>query len=419
MSEQRHEPLAIHSIGSDDELDPHALLKRRQILRRTQLTALVLLVLLGVGAANTLWQRSAQARALAADTESQGKVYVRATRAQGDGSAGSVSLPGTLQGSVQAPIAARASGYLKRWHFDIGSRVPKGALLAEIDTPEVDQQLQQAVAARDQAAASLQLARSTVDRWEGLRRKDVVSQQELDEKRSAATQAQANVAAADANVQRLKQTEAFKRVTAPFAGVIIRRNVDVGDLIDAGGGAARALFTMAQTDPLRVTINVPQAYAHRVKPGQDVVVMQAELRGQRFAGKVARTAGAIDTATRTMQVDVQLPNADGTLLPGAFVQVLLPVAATGTLRVSTNVLLFRPEGARVAVVDGSGRVALRTITLGRNFGQAVEVLDGLKASDLLVLNPPDSLVDGDIVTVVADAAPAASAAASGAGKARP
>lgn len=267
---------------------------------------------------------------------------------------------------MQSPISARASGYLKRWTRDIGSRVEKGELLAEIETPEIDQQLSQAVAARAQAASGLELARSTAERWEALRKKDVVSQQDLDERRSAVAQATSNVAAADANVQRLKQTEGFKRVLAPFAGVITRRNVDVGDLIDAGagGGAGRALFMLAQTDPLRVYVNVPQAYAQLVKAGQPVVVTQAELRGQSFKGEVARTSGAIDTTTRMMQVEVSLPNKDGALLPGAYVQVSLPLAASRTLTVPANALLFRAEGTRIAVVDAQGRVALRAVTLG-------------------------------------------------------
>ena len=208
-----------------------------------------------------------------------------------------VALPGTLQGFVQAPIAARASGYLKRWHKDIGSHVKKGDLLAEIDSPEIDQQLSQAVAAREQTAASLQLALSTMERWEALRKKDAVSQQELDERRGATAQARANLAAADANVERLRELQAFKRVIAPFSGMITRRNVDVGDLIDAGGGAGRTMFVLSQTDPLRIYVNVPQAYAQSVKTGQKVVVTQAELHGQSFQGEVARTSGAIDTAT--------------------------------------------------------------------------------------------------------------------------
>jgi RND family efflux transporter MFP subunit len=230
----------------------------------------------------------------------------------------------------------------------------------------------------------------------------VVSQQDLDERRSGLAQATANVAAADANVQRLRQTEGFKRIVAPFAGVITRRNVDVGDLIDAGG--SRPLFLLAQTDPLRVYINVPQAYAQLVKAGQPVVVTQAELRGQSFKGEVARTSGAIDTATRMMQVEVSLPNREGLLLPGAYVQVSLPLAASRALSVPANALLFRAEGTRVATVDAEGRVRLRTITVGRNYGETVEVLDGITASDRLILNPSDSLAEGDVVAVAKEPA---------------
>jgi RND family efflux transporter MFP subunit len=410
MTEQRHSALGLHPIGSDgsDGTDPSALLKRRQIMRRTKIAAVVVLVLLVVGAARTVVSRIANARSLEAGATESAKQYVRTTSPKRGGNQ-TLSLPGTLLGDVQAPIAARASGYLKRWSKDIGSKVAKGELLAEIETPEIDQQLSQATAARDQASASLALTRSTVERWEGLRKKDVVSQQDLDERRSAATQAQANVAAAEANVQRLRQLESFKRVVAPFAGVITKRNVDVGDLIDAGGAASRPLFLLAQTDPLRVTINVPQAYAQLVKTGQSVVVTQGELRGQTFKGQVARTAASIDTGTRTMQVEVALPNADGKLLPGAYVQVALPLASSGALLLPTNTLLFRAEGTMVAVVDANGRVTLRRVGVGRNLGESFEVLDGVSEADRVVLNPPDWLADGQTVTLAPQAEGAPSA----------
>ncbi|MBN8753591.1 MULTISPECIES: efflux RND transporter periplasmic adaptor subunit [Variovorax] len=406
MTEQRHSALAIHPIAVEE--GDGELLRRRQIVRRTRWLVLIVLVLLGLGAARTVFVRIANARALEAGTTERAKQYVQTALPRTPTAGQTLSLPGTLQGFVQSPISARASGYLKRWTKDIGSRVEKGELLAEIETPEIDQQLSQAVAARAQAASGLELARSTADRWEALRKKDVVSQQELDERRSAVAQATSNVAAADANVQRLKQTEGFKRVVAPFAGVITRRNVDVGDLIDAGsgGGAGRALFLLAQTDPLRVYINVPQAYAQLVKAGQPVVVTQAELRGQTFKGQVARTAGSIDTTTRMMQVEVSLPNSDGALLPGAYVQVSLPLAASRTLSVPSNALLFRAEGTRIAVVDPQGRVNLRAVTLGRNYGENVEVIDGLEHTDRMVLNPSDSLAEGDVVAVAPETPPA-------------
>jgi len=404
MSEQRHAGLALHQPSVEGE-EAHDELPRRQIVRRTRVIVIVVALLLALGAARTMFVRMNSANALEAGTTARATQYVKVTQPKAAGDGQTLSLPGTLQGFVQSPISARASGYLKRWTKDIGAHVEKGELLAEIETPEIDQQLSQAIAARQQAAAALDLAKSTAARWEALRKKDVVSQQDLDERRSATASATANLAAADANVQRLQQTEGFKRVVAPFAGVITRRNVDVGDLIDAGGGnGGRALFQLAQTDPLRVYINVPQSYAQLIKAGQPVVVTQSELRGQKFNGVVARTAGAIDTTSRMMQVEVALPNKDGTLLPGAYVQVALPLAASQSLSIPANTLLFRAEGTRVAVVDADGKVHLRPVTVGRNYGETVEIIDGLQTADRMVLNPSDSLADGDVVTIAKEPA---------------
>ena len=372
----------------------------RKVLRRARVLMLVMLVLLAAGAGRTILSRISNANALEAGTAERAKVYVKTALPKSDAAGQTVSLPGTLQGYVQSPIAARASGYLKRWTHDIGSRVAKGALLAEIEAPEIDQQLSQAIAVREQTASSLGLAKSTRERWEALKKRDAVSQQDLDEKRSGEVQATANLAAADANVERLRQLEGFKRVVAPFAGVITRRNVDVGDLIEAGGGAGRVLFTLTQTDPLRVYIYLPQAYSQLVKPGQEVSITQAELRGRVFRGTVARTAGSIDAATRTMQVEIQLPNRDGLLLPGAYVQAALPLAASKALVIPANTLMIRSEGTLVAVVGADGRIKLKLIKVGRNYGQTVEVIDGVSATDQLVLNPSDSLGEGDTVTVV-------------------
>jgi len=400
MTEERHAALGLHPIEAEGD-EPLALLKRRQILRRTQIAALIVLLLLALGAGRTVFLRLANARALEASTAENARQYVKVTQPRRQATGQTLSLPGTLQGAVQAPIAARASGYLKRWTKDIGSPVAKGELLAEIESPEIDQQLSQGIAARDQAASTLALARTTLERWEALRKKDVVSQQDLEEKRSAVAQQQANLAAAEANVQRLRQLEAFKRVLAPFAGVVTRRNVEVGDLIDP----SRVLFTLAQTDALRILISVPQAQSQLVKPGQAVVVTQAELPGQRFAGEVARTSGSIDSATRTLQVEVNLPNRDGRLLPGAYVQVALPLQATQGLLLSTNTLLFRAEGTMVGVVDAQGKVALRKVLVGRNYGADFELQGGITEADRVILNPPDWLADGQSVVV----APAAAA----------
>jgi RND family efflux transporter MFP subunit len=399
MSEQRHSALGIRPVDPDDPHHGGELLKRRQLVRRTWILTLVVLVLLAVGAGRTVLSRISNTKALEAGTVERARNYVKIALPKTTEAGQTLALPGTLQGFVQSPIAARASGYLRRWYKDIGSRVRRGELLAEIETPEIDQQLSQALAAREQAASSLALAKSTVERWEALRKKDAVSQQELDERRSGDAQARSNLAAADANVERLRQLEGFKRVVAPFAGVITKRYVDVGDLIDAGGGAGRALFLLAQTDPLRVYVSVPQTYAQLVKPGQQVIVTQAELGGQTFRGVVARTSASIDAATRTMQVEISLPNRDGTLLPGAYVQVSLPLQSSQAMVISTNTLMFRGEGMRVAVVDGAGRIHLAPVKIGRNYGETVEVLDGIAPTDQLVLNPSDSLGEGDPVAV--------------------
>src|SRR6478672_3448438 len=279
---------------------------QKRTLRRAGVLTVAVLLGLGLLAGRTVFSRISNARTLEAQVAERNKQYVRVTQPASTPEAQTVVLPGTLQGYVQAPISARSSGYLKKWYRDIGSRVKQGELLAESETPEIDQQRSQAVAARQQAASSLALASSTYERWEALRKRDAVSQQELDEKKSGDAQAKANLAAADANVERLRQLESFKRVVAPFAGVITRRNVDVGDLIDAGGGAGRALFLLTQTDPLRIYVNVPQSYSQLVQAGQKVTVSQPELAGRNFEGKVERTAAAIDSATRTMQVEIGL-----------------------------------------------------------------------------------------------------------------
>jgi RND family efflux transporter MFP subunit len=393
-------------MSSEERLEPVSPRERQAVQRWTRIATVVVLVLLAVGAARTMVSRASNARALESTARESAVQYVRTTTVRADGAGQKLSLPGTLQGFVQAPVAARAGGYLRRWTRDIGSQVKKGELLAEIETPELDQQLSQAIAARNQTAASLELARSTVERWEALRKRDAVSQQELEERRSGYQQARANLAGADANVERLRQLESFKRVLAPFSGVITRRNVDIGDLIDSN----KPLFLLSQTDTLRVYVSVPQAYAQLVKPGQPAVVLMPEMRGRSFQGQVARTAGSIDTASRTMQVEIALPNKDGALLPGAFVQVELAAAPSGVLTIPSNALLFRGQGVLVAKVD-SGKVQLQAVRLGRNFGESVEVLDGLRGNENLVLNPSDSLASGDKVQVAVGAPGAAGAPA--------
>ncbi|AIY39431.1 putative Co/Zn/Cd efflux system membrane fusion protein [Collimonas arenae] len=409
MSEKRHAVLGIHGAEAPSPAAGVRSSPRADIRKRARLIAGVILVLLLLGAIATVALRLVHARALTAATNEHALLYVTTINAKAATSSQPVTLPGTLQGMIESTLYARSSGYVLRWYKDIGANVAKGELLADIDTPEVDQQLSQAIAAREQAASSLDLAKTSAERWEALRKKDAVTQQELNERTSAYTQAQANLAAADANVRRLQKLEGFKKVIAPFAGVVTRRSVDVGDLIDAGnGGAGRALFSLAQIDQLRVYVYVPQAYAQRIQIGDQVDITQSEMPGQTFHGKVVRTAGAIDAATRTMQMEINLPNQEHKLLAGAYVQVALPLGgASDVLIVPSNVILFRPEGARIAVVGGNGRIKLRPIVIGHDLGNSLEILSGVSLADKLVLNPPDSLADNDAVTIVQPKAAAA------------
>lgn len=356
-----------------------------------------------IGAVIVFVLRAFQANALETSTALHAKQYVTTITPEAGGRGQPLTLPGTLLGVIESTVYARSNGYVVRWEKDIGSSVKKGELLAEIAAPEIDQELSQAVSARAQAAASASLAKSTAERWQALRQKDAVTQQDLDEHLSASSQAAANLAAADANAGRLEKLRGFNRVVAPFDGVVTRRNVDVGDLVNAGnGGTGQALFAVAQVDPLRLYVYVPQTYARQIKIGDAVTVTLAERAGQQFRGTIERTARAIDTATRTMQVEIQVPNPTGALIAGSYVQVTLPIDVdTQALVVPTNVLLFRPEGTRVALVDPGGRVHLTAVKLGTDFGTSVEVLSGLNAGDRMVLNPADSLADGDVVTLSA------------------
>lgn len=369
--------------------------KRAKIIVGVALGALLL------GGIIVLITRVFQASALAAATEMHAKQYVTTITPKAGGGGLPLTLPGTLQGINEATVYARTNGYMLRWTKDIGSSVRKGELLAEIATPEIDQELSQALAAQQQAASSEGLAKSTVERWKSLREKDAVTQQDFDERQSTYIQAQASLASAQANAARLRNLQSFNKVVAPFDGVVTSRNIDVGDLVDAGnGGVGKALFTVAQIDPLRLYVFVPQAYAQQVKVGDEVTVSMAAQQGDDYKGTIARTARAIDTGTRTMQVEIRVPNPHDSLIAGAYVQVTLPIKQDGTaLLVPTNVLLFRPDGPRVATVDGAGHVRLSTVKLGTDFGSTVAVLGGLKTDDRVVLNPADSLADGDIVAI--------------------
>jgi RND family efflux transporter MFP subunit len=371
----------------------------QNVVAKSKIWIGVFVFLLLAGSVNTIVSRMGNAKTLEKQIEDKTKLYVKVAVVKNADAPQLLRLPGTLLGFSQAPVAARASGYIKRWNKDIGSLVQEGEVLAEIDTPELDQLLSQLVATQQQASESMQLAKSSLERWEALRKKDVVSQQEYEEKRSTYSQAIANFNASAANAERTRQLTSFKKVVAPFSGVITKRNIDIGDLID---GTTKPLFLIAKTDPLRVFINVPQSYSQWVKVGQAAEINLDEIRGMTFQGQISKSASAIDPLTRTMQVEVTLSNKEKKLLPGAFVQVSLKLPASNAINISSNALLIRKEGPQVAVVDDQNKVHLQKIKLGRDFGVTSDVIDGLKGGERLVLNPSDSLSDGDVVTIVAE-----------------
>ena len=363
--------------------------------------ALIVLAILLLAGGFSVARRLTERGALAKETERLAIPTVGVTRPSTDSAADQLVLPAQLQAYVESAIYARTNGYLLRWTRDIGSHVTKGELLAEIATPEVDQELSQAQAARQQAEAQLQLAKSTAERWTNLRKTDSVSQQEADQQASAYTQAQANLAATDANVRRLQQLESFKHVFAPISGVITRRNTDVGALITAGSATqSKELFDIAQVDPLRVFVSVPQTNAPVIRAGLPAYIELREYPGQKFSGKVVRTADSIDPATRTLLTEIDVPNKDGHLLPGSYAEVhfAVPVLVT-RMSIPVNAVLFRPEGPRVAVVGSDHKVHLKAINIGRDYGTKVEILGGLDPNDQIVVNPADSLEDGQEVNI--------------------
>ncbi|MGC9195451.1 MAG: efflux RND transporter periplasmic adaptor subunit [Syntrophobacteraceae bacterium] len=360
----------------------------------------VLFSLLILGAL-LVFQRHEQLRALARQTHRLAIPTVAVIHPSREAAGEDLVLPGTLQAYVESPIYARTNGYVKAWYHDIGSRVKKGELLAVIETPEVDQQLAQARADLVTAQANLHLARITAARYRGLLKTDAVSKQEVDNANGDLEAKLAIVASSQANVRRLEQLKAFEQIYAPFSGVITRRNVDTGWLINAGnGGALQQLFSLARTDPLRVYVNVPETCAPSVHNGLSAALELAEFPGRRFKGKVVRSAQAIDVKTRTLLTEVDVPNKSGVLLPGSYASVHLKILVSHQrLKVPVNALLFRSEGLRAVVVGGNHRVRLQPLVVGRDYGTSLEVLSGLKPEDWIVLNPPDSIEENEEVHV--------------------
>lgn len=309
-----------------------------------------------------------------------------------------IVLPGNIQAFVDAPIYARTSGYLKSWKSDIGTRVKTGDLMAEIESPEVDQQLAQAKAELATAIANMKLAEITMNRDLNLLKLEAIAKQDVDNAVGAWEADKAVVQSQEANVKRLEQLVAFEKVTAPFDGVITARNTDLGALINAGnGGSAQELFRVATTDKLRVFVSVPQTHSHAAIPGVNAELTLTEFPGRRFSGKIARNANSIDPSTRTLLTEVDIDNTSGTLLPGAYAEVHLKLPTqTPALLLPVTALIFRAEGLRVAVVR-DGKADLVTVTLGRDFGTEVEVTSGITEHDQVIVSPPDSLSSGSAV----------------------
>jgi len=307
-------------------------------------------------------------------------------------------LPGNIQAYIDAPIYARTSGYLKRWYVDIGGKVKDGQLLADIDTPELDQQLQQARADLATAKANFDLAGITAARYENLLKSDSVAKQDVDNAEGDAHAKKAMVDSATDNVKRLEQLQSFEKVYAPFDGVLTARNTDIGQLIGSGSGTgAKELFHVAAIHTLRVYVNVPQQYSPSAVAGVDAYLTMPQYPGRHLPGKLVRTSAAIDQASRTLLTEVDVPNPNGEILPGAYTEVhfKLPSPAS-TVVIPVTSLIFRSEGLRIAVVRNNHAVML-PITLGRDYGTEVEVVSGLDASEKVITNPPDSLVDGQEV----------------------
>jgi len=314
--------------------------------------------------------------------------------------AANLVLPGSTQAIQETALYARTNGYVRKWNVDIGAKVEAGQLLAEIETPEVDQELNQARANVAQAIANADLARATLTRWQQLVDQKVVSPQEFDEKRSAADARAADLRVAQANVKRLEELQGFEKIVAPFTGIVTVRNIDNGNLVSAGSGQTAPLFRLAQTDTLRIYVTVPQTQSRSIAPGQSATVSVREIPDKTFSAKVVRTAGAIDPTSRTLLTELQLPNEDDQLFPGMYAEVKFALPQDGhTLLVPGNSVMIRSDGPKVLVVDAKQTIRARAVKLGRDLGDKVEIASGLDPAESLVANPTDALRDGAEVKV--------------------
>ena len=374
---------------------------QKATLIRWLVLAIALIVttaLLGTG----IWSRVRAGKTLRAETSQVAVTAVSVVSPKQTTPAQEIILPGNMQPFISSPIYARTNGYLKNWYADIGAHVKAGQLLAVIDAPEVDQQLAQSLSNLNTAKANLALAEITKNRYQGLIKKNAVSQQDVDNAVGSYNANQAIVEADEANVKQLQVLQSFEKIYAPFDGVVTARSTDIGDLINSGsaGGVKTDLFHIAQPGKLRVYVNVPEEYSRGIKVGMTAGLNLAEFPGQRFQGKLVRTADAINVTTRTLLIEVDVDNPTGTLLTGSYAEVHLQVPTqASTYLLPVNTLIFRSEGLHVGVVK-DGKVVLSAVTPGHDFGNQIEIVAGLNANDQVIVNPPDSVVSGQQVQIV-------------------
>jgi len=370
--------------------------------RKTWLVLTIALIVVATLLASGIYSRVKARNALNEETARAALPSVSVVSPKQSAPAEEIILPGNVEPYISSPIYSRTNGYLKKWYVDIGGRVKQGQLLAVIDTPEVDQQLQQSLSNLNTAKANLALAQITRNRYQGLLTKNAVSQQDVDNAVGTYNANEAIVQANQANVKQLQALQSFEKVYAPFDGIVTARNTDIGDLINSGsgGGTKTDLFHIAQPGKLRVYVNVPQEYSQGIKAGMTADLSLAEFPDRKFQGKLVRTASAINVTTRTLLVEIEVDNFSGTLLTGSYAEVHLKIPTqASTLLLPVNALLFRTEGLRVGVVK-DGKVVLVAVTPGRDFGNQIEIVSGLKPEDQVIINPPDSIVSGQQVQVV-------------------
>jgi RND family efflux transporter MFP subunit len=364
---------------------------RLRVMRYGLIVAILAAILAVWGIASRIHSRSE----LRENTVANAVLTVVTAKPQLSDSGNELVLPGIVQAYIESPIYARTSGYLKIWYTDIGARVHKGQLLAEIETPEVDRELAQARADLDTAEANFALAKITNDRWQGLLKTQAVSKQDADNRAGDAAAKAAMVDSAQQNVRRLSDLESFKRVLAPFDGVVTARNTDVGYLINAGQSPNTELFRVADIRKLRIYAQVPEAYAAATQTGLKAQLYFSELPGKAYDAETVRTSNSLDPTARTLQVELQLDNRESQLFPGSYAEVHFRLPSTAeTLRLPANTILFRSDGLQVAVVQNEDTIKIKKIIQGRDFGKTVEILTGLDRTDAVVVNPPDSINDG-------------------------